>query len=560
MKGFDLELNDLFDIEGFLAFIILVFTTFLVYYSTAFSDVSNRHEDNIAKPVNATVNASTKTNSLLYPSSSENSQNKTGQLEFSLRVPKYVASFNDTTMELTITNPLEINQSGRFFIVDEIRPLTGETNFKHISFSIDGKKTNQSDFSIPPYARQTFTVNLNAPRNIEGNIATLRLGLLGCNDNEICNQYGDNKFLSWTSNNSCKTTDTKKNTPTETKSPTKGTESPAKETETPSEVTQLSGEFICVSIDTAQAIQFSAREQILLSPWSNIFLPALVFLVTYIVDHTFLRKIRSKSTDQKFQTGRFWKLLIISAVIIFIILFLLIKEDIVLALEVVIPVILLIVLAHTFPFNKVIRGKPCNDCCKVCGKKLEASNKECEDKNVNNSEKFFNKIWKSLTKQMRSDLSHLDAFKMYAEKLHQNIKEYRESIENKDKTAKVDEIVSMVADICEKRRQCMECDEASNQEACSLEVKRINEVIYPRLPEILNSLTLPLRYKLVSTFLVLDPQNYIYQEATKSQLIVLLPDTDKKVDDNQKGVDTNFPTEVEPNLPTDAEAQKPIGS
>ena len=91
--------------------------------------------------------------------------------------PKYVASFNDTTMELTITNPLEINQSGRFFIVDEIRPLTGETNFKHISFSIDGKKTNQSDFSIPPYARQTFTVNLNAPRNIEGNIATLRLGL-----------------------------------------------------------------------------------------------------------------------------------------------------------------------------------------------------------------------------------------------------------------------------------------------------------------------------------------------------------------------------------------------
>lgn len=542
MKGFDLELNDLFDIEGFLAFIILVITTFYLYYSAAFPDVSNRHEANVAEPVNATVDASTETLQLLNsPPGEKDLEGEIGKLELLLRVPKYVASFNDTTMELTVFNPLEIKQTGRFYIEDEILPLNGITNNKHITFTIDDVKTNQSDFVIPPYSRQTFTVILNAPRNIEGNVATLRLGLLGCNDNGACNQYGYDKFLLWSNNNSCKTTDVKNNSFSEN---------------------ELSSEYICVSINTAQAIQFSAREQILLSPWSNIFLPALVFLVTYVVDHLFLRKIYARGTNQKFQTGRFWKLLIISAIIIFLILLLLVKGDIVLTLRVVIPVILLITFAHTSLFKKIIRGEPCNDYCKVCGEKLEASNKGCEEKTTNGSGNVFVRIWKMLTKRMRSDLSHVDLFITGAEKLRKKINQYPESTKNDDINAWVDEIVSMVADICEKRRQCMECDEVSNQEACSLEIKRINEVIYPRLPEILNSLTLPLRYKLVSAFLVLDPQNCIYQGATISQLTELVPDTGKneKVEDIQKDVDTNFQNEVEPSLPTDVEAQKPIGS
>lgn len=469
MKGLEFDLNNIFKIEGFLTFLLLVPVTMLIYFGILFSPISAKFEDDITELFRSKLDYSsangTDTNSRtcdLDP----NASNKPQSLNLILRVPKTITSFVEAPFELVVENTFLINQKVSFFIDDEFYKLDDKTDGKLTIFTINGIQTNRAELDIPPCSRQIIEMTIKPPRNTDDHHSIIRLGVMKSAEAS----YGKDPFIVWDNNLTC---------------------------ESVSQKYLNSKDYICIPINAAQTFEASVHEQLLLSPWTNVFIPALVFIVVFIADHVIPQRYHFRKHWPTLNTVRFWKVFVISFAVIMTILLMIYLFGSFNALLCFVIVFVIIIFFHTFHDSAYLQEK-------------------------------FPSIYRFLLKRVFIDKG-FDT----ENTLHKSVDELSKSIAGivaadgiidesfNELMQKIDSVI-MACNSCEKQFGQEYPANAAYEKYIRDEIDRANQAIVLHLLNLLILLNYPQQCQILSKLFILDPDNELYL----GMLIELLPQRD----------------------------------
>ncbi len=335
----EFDFSDVFDCDGLISFVIILLIGYLGFYKYVYPQLLIQQSEDVSTFMNADWKIDN--NQLpcdLSPIQRDIPETGKGAIRLDLEKPNFLSGITEATVNLVLTNRTQATQKGRIVLEESLKdandndPLIirdGEPKIQAmINSVINGQSQNFIDYKVPSCSRVSYQIVLNSPKAPEINENSfahlLFAGITNCEKDANC---ANKEYIRWSQNTSC-------------------LKYGAGLTE------EVGAENICIPVDNKKAIQYSLRQNLLISPWANIFLVGMIFIVVCLVDRIIFGSTPKElfvSVDIK----RVFLLLMISLIALVIIFLFLCYLDFFWAVIIVVSIMLLSLLFHSYIEGRV---------------------------------------------------------------------------------------------------------------------------------------------------------------------------------------------------------------